>query len=352
MKLRFNFGTSAAVFPMDVLKKKLSSGISPEELKLMIAISENPGISFKKLISETKLDADECAVFISEWEKLGALVTDTEADKSPPLDLPEQVKQRKAKIKSEEHISNSAKNNDDSSGQSNSAKTKKLLSAADIPDYSTEELAKFLESRQELTTLVDSCQQIMGKIFNTSETAIIVGIADYLDVDFEYIKLLCAYCVQAGHRSMRYLEKTAISLYDSGITDYSLLEEKLKELSLLSSNEGMLRKIFGIENRSLTSQQKQYFSTWVGKMEFPIDVISHAYEIAVDSTGKPALPYINKILENWHTAGYRTIDDIKSAEEAYKLAKSNNTAQPGQAGSFNTNDFFEAALKRSYNKDA
>ena len=71
----------------------------------------------------------------------------------------------------------------------------------------------------------------------------------------------------------------------------------------------------------------------------PMDVISMAYEIAVARTKEPSVPYTNAILERWHKEGLKNLEEIEKAEA--QKAPTN--------GSFDTDDFFEAALKRSFN---
>lgn len=75
---------------------------------------------------------------------------------------------------------------------------------------------------------------------------------------------------------------------------------------------------------------------------FSRDIITKAYEITVTNTKEPSINYTNAILEKWYAAGYKTIADIEAAEE--KRSKSKNTAS-----SFSVDDFYEAALMRSYN---
>ena len=84
---------------------------------------------------------------------------------------------------------------------------------------------------------------------------------------------------------------------------------------------------------------------WVMTMRYEKDILRRAYEITVDNTGKPSLPYANAILENWYQAGLKSIEEIDAAMEDYKKAHE-STLDNG--GSFNTDDFFEAALRRSY----
>ena len=60
---------------------------------------------------------------------------------------------------------------------------------------------------------------------------------------------------------------------------------------------------------------------------------------------------MNKVLQNWHDAGYQTLDEVTKALERYKTEKE-QAAEIKSAGkrSFDTDEFFELALKRSYEK--
>ena len=48
----------------------------------------------------------------------------------------------------------------------------------------------------------------------------------------------------------------------------------------------------------------------------------------------------NKIIENWMSSGIKTVEEAKEAQEKYKSKQKTET--------FDADDFFEAALKRSY----
>jgi DNA replication protein DnaD len=59
----------------------------------------------------------------------------------------------------------------------------------------------------------------------------------------------------------------------------------------------------------------------------------------VNATGKASIPYASKILERWHSEGLKTPAEVESAEEKQSAQESEN---------FETNEFFAAALRRSY----
>lgn len=210
-----------------------------------------------------------------------------------------------------------------------------------LPTYSTTELAGLVQGNGELSALINACQQTFGKIFTTAEVAIIAGLSEHLSLDGEYILLLLSHCVRMEKRSLRYAEKTALSLYDEGITDAAALEERLRRIEMMADATGKIRAMFGMASRSLTTKEKKMIEGWVCVMQLPHEVIRLAYEATVDAIGKPSLAYANTILERWYAEGYRTTEDVTRAMDAYRREKQGGS-------SFDIDDFFQAALKNTY----
>jgi DnaD/phage-associated family protein len=214
-----------------------------------------------------------------------------------------------------------------------------------LPAYSTEELASVLERRAELRALIDECSHVFGKIFNTHEVSQLIGLADYLRLEDEYLLLLLAHCAKLGKKSLRYAVNLAIALFDDGVTDTAALQECLKARERREEAEGKLRAMFGLGSRALTSKEKKMFDAWTGVHGFSLDAVRIAYEKTVAATGKASVPYANSILERWAAAGLKTVEAINEAEAAYEKQ---SVATPKAGNSFDTDDFFEAALQRSF----
>lgn len=225
---------------------------------------------------------------------------------------------------------------------------KKKRPDASLPAYTTEELTQILERRAESTAIIDECERMLGKMFSTAETSKILGLIDYLELDGEYIIDLCAHCARIGKKSLRYVERVAFDLYDRGITEVEALDRHLRTVEMASQLEGRIRSMFGINpDRALTARERGFIDSWVGKFGYGMDEIGRAYELTVNAIGKESLPYANAILETWNTAGLRTIGDIDAYLTAQKAENAAASAVP-DGTSFNTDAFFEAALRRSY----
>ncbi len=220
--------------------------------------------------------------------------------------------------------------------------TTKVVAEKGLPSYSTEELSEVLSRRAELAQLVNDAQQAFGKVFNTHEIAIIAGLVDYLGLDEEYVLLLLTHCRNMEKKSLRYVEKMAITLHDEGVHNAQDLEARLHNIEIMASACGKVRALFGISSRALTTKEKTIIEKWICVMKYDEEMLRRAYEITVDSTTKPSIPYANSILERWHAEGYRTLADVDAALADYKRKKA------GNGSSFDVDEWFEAALKRTY----
>ena len=228
-----------------------------------------------------------------------------------------------------------------------------------LPHYTSVELADLLESRKEVSDYLNECQNIWGKIFNTHESNIMLGFADYLGLEWDYVLTLLAFCAREQDkrgmkRSLRYVETLAFAFYDEGVTDLPSLQEKLRRIEQAAEVEGSLRRMFGMGERALTPAEKKKFSTWLYEYKYDLDIITRAFEVTVDAKGSPSLKYMDAVLANWNRDGLRTLADIDAAEERFQSQKTDRSGKSSPAdgqSSFDTDDFFAAAVRRSFGED-
>lgn len=227
---------------------------------------------------------------------------------------------------------------------SKSAKGDKYLQTSELPTYTQSEAADIIEKNSELCGIIDICQNIVGKIFTPSEAQIVVRLYDHLRLDGEYIATLFAYCKDNGKKSLRYIEKTAIGLYDDGIDTIQELNEHIKRLERHDEIVSKIKNLIGAASRQLTAREKKFVEQWIGAWRFDIDVITRAYEVTVDNIGEIKLPYMNRVLENWYNSGLTTLEAVEESLEVYKKSKAE--AEKTESG-FETDEYFEAALARA-----
>ena len=321
MKLTFEYGRRAVLLPAAALAHLDKA--TKKDIRVLLELAADPQAALDlaaasaALAARTGISAAEIENSLAFWRGAGVVVAeDEEADAGAPA--PTAARETPA------------------------VPTLPDLPDKGLPDYSREELSGILERRRGLARLIDDCQRAFGKIFNQNEISIIVGLSDFLGLSDEYILLLLTHCRNTDKRSLRYAEKMAIALYDEGIHDARDLEERLHRIEMMAEITGRIRTIFGITSRALTTKEKAALERWVCEMHFDEAMLTRAYEITVDSIGKASVAYADKILERWYADGYRTVEDVDKAIAEYQRKKA------GNGSSFNVDEFFEAALRRTY----
>jgi DnaD/phage-associated family protein len=215
--------------------------------------------------------------------------------------------------------------------------------------YTGKEIEKLIDGDKDLKWLIEECSHALGKMLGTSEINKILTMTDYLRFDHEFILMLFMYCVKnKGKVSLEYISKFAYTLFDKEINTVGKLDEYIKSREDAETAIGQLIKLFGVGTRELSETERKAFEKWCVEWKFGCEIIEMAYDIGVANTGgKNLIKYMNGILKNWHEKGITSPEQITDANEAYKREK---TAAAKSGGSFDTDEFFDLAIKRSQEK--
>lgn len=209
-------------------------------------------------------------------------------------------------------------------------------------ELSADDIERIMTSSPERRSLLNECQQTIGHMFNNTEAAIVLGMRENLGVDDEYILLLTSFCVKRGKATVKYVEKTALSLYEKDIDTTEALEDYLSWLEASESIEGRLRTLFGTGQRSFTKKERGYLERWEREYGYGYEMIEAAYNVTVDAIGKLSMPYMDRVIGSWHEKGYKTPDDVSAGEGKRKQSDAGANGN----GSFDTDDFFRLAVAR------
>ena len=121
---------------------------------------------------------------------------------------------------------------------------------------------------------------------------------------------------------------------------------------------GILRRLLGLSNRMLTDGEISAFTKWRSEFGFRYEIIYYAYQITLENRREYSLPYMDAILSKWHAQSLTTMEAIKAYEKGFQekreQARSKSRAPlnaPAENSSFDTGDFFLAAVKRSFGED-
>lgn len=320
MKLTFNYGQQVVVLPLQPLLARAEQA-TKRDLKLLLVLAadarvrEDYDAEADRIAAEAGVTRSQLDQALRFWQGTGVIdVTGEEEIEAAPA----------AETKAD-------------------APKKPLARAEALPDYTSDQLSQLLETRTEARSLIDAAQQTCGRMFTTMEVSVVLGMLDALGLEEEYILTLLAWCTQHGKKSIRYAEKMALSLCDEEeIRDAEALNRYLREREAKEGAISRLRTMFGADARSLTQKEKNAITRWLDSFGYGEEIIARAYEMTVNAIAKPSIPYADSILTRWHSEGITTIEDIDADTRARSEAKG------GTPSSFDTDEYFEDALKRSY----
>lgn len=208
------------------------------------------------------------------------------------------------------------------------------------------ELCRVAKENADFSDLLHAAQQTAGWIFNESEICIVASLYASLHLPGEFILNLIGYYVCKKEMPLRYVEKVAYDLCDKGITTTAALEEWLRRREESETHEGIVRRLFGLGQRTLTEKERAAVDSWFGLLGYGEDMVRAAYEKTVNTIGKASIAYAASILRAWHEAGYKTPADVEAAKGAKRAKPAAKSGKQPQ--SFDTEDFFEKAIRRSY----
>lgn len=348
--IKFDFEKGAATFPAAAAER--ISRASDTALRLLIILAaekdcrEDYEGRAEYMANKLKCNRKELDMALSFWCGAGvmdlSLSSDDTKDEKFYDKATDAINVKTTSIVKEKDESAETVNSEKPGDGVTGKKSAKLMRAAGVPEYTSEELADMLENDMGALGFVDEAQRRIGRMLNPREVSILVGLRGYLELEDEYIFVLLDYCERIGKTSIRYVETVAFGMYDDGITDASALAASLVEREAYSELEGKFKTMIGARSRRLTSKESRFLNRWSIEMKYDFIMIELAYEITVDAIHEYSPAYMNTILERWYAAAITTPEQVESEREKRK------TADYGNGSSFDTNDFFEAALKRSY----
>lgn len=320
IQIKLNFGTDILTLPASVIALIDKAKKFDIKVLLLLASSEKYRDSkyVSKIASELGCEESDVETSVAFWNGAGLLNVLNLGEVKPTVP-------KKEKTNEEPTVT-----------------VAKRAKVTELPQYTSAELNALLKKHKNIISLIDECQNILGKIFTASEIKVLMGLVDYLGLDNDYILVLMHHSARKDLKSMRYIEKMAVSCLDEGYTEASVLQEALYAKEEVMDLENQIRNVFGMGSRKFTSKEKKQVDTWISNYKFTLEIIEKAYEITIGATNKPSIHYANAILEKWYAEGVRTIEDVENL-----LAK-RDEEKAVEGSSFNVDDFFDAALKRSY----
>lgn len=192
-------------------------------------------------------------------------------------------------------------------------------SSSQIPakkEYSKAQIETFC-GQEELIQLFYIVQKYLGRSLTGQDTNTILYLYDTLKFPADLIEYLFEYCVSRNHKSIRYIEKTAIAWAENGISNV----KAAKMMSAIYTDDCyQVMSAFGINHRKPTKTEQDYVSRWTLSYGFDIRIVVMACQKTMDQLHQPNFEYTDAILKNWKSSGVSSAEDIKKLDEAFELS--------------------------------
>lgn len=147
-----------------------------------------------------------------------------------------------------------------------------------------------------------------------------------LGMDHEVVLLACRQSVRKKHHTYEDLDRLLVNWAKNGLTDTKAIQQHLEQRKRMD-NEILAVLSRAGENRGVTPTDRKLYLKWTETLNIPFELILQGAEYSVMAQNK--LPFLNKILENWHSGGITTLSEAKADHARRKQAVDliENTAQ-------------------------
>ena len=188
-------------------------------------------------------------------------------------------------------------------------------------NYSGSEIASIMNGSQDIRELFKIAEGILGTLKNGQMNSII-WMYDHLGLKKEVIIILLTHCASIEKTNTAYIEKIAADWSANDINTMSAAQEEIERLSASRDYIIGIMKAFEMTRRP-TAKQSEFIQQWKNA-GFDLELIHYAYEKTLEQINKLSFDYINKILISWNDSGFRTVQDVKSAENEFRKKKKKN----------------------------
>jgi DnaD/phage-associated family protein len=315
MSFTINLGVWNSVFavPCSVVDNNIKLAGSVQ-LKVLLWVLRHAGepVEAENIANALGIDCADVKDAMLYWQETGVIVS--RGDVITPSPIPEETKPAERDVPFQPEAAKAVDVPEE--------RPKRVLSRPQKPDSAF--VAKRMEESEEIACLMQTAQEILGRLISSGDSATLLMIHDDFGLPSDVIIMLMQYAVSIGKANMRYIEKVAINWADDGITTHEKAEERLRLLSEEQKAWRVVEQAIGIAHRTPSKREEEFAPIWVNQWKFSPEMIREAYDRTIDGAGKYQTAYMNSILERWYKAG------IKTPKQAAEERMERTAATPGK----------------------
>ena len=196
--------------------------------------------------------------------------------------------------------------------------------------------------------MLEDIEKLLGRPLSPKEMSMYVSWLKDYNFPPELILLLIQYCASKGKIDYRYIEKIAISWYDTKINTIEDAQTFIKKHEDKWVNIRKILNYLGIKDAEIMKPQEDMLDKWINTFKFKPEIIFKACDICFERINKADFKYIDAILSSWFKENIKTLEDIATRDLKKTVYKKSNTNAPqGKAA----NGVFNSYEQRSYDFD-
>ena len=134
-------------------------------------------------------------------------------------------------------------------------------------------------------------------------------------MDHEVILLACRQAVRKKSRTnINQVDEILTTWKERGFVKTQDIKNYLREKKILIDQIKAVLDRAG-DNREVTASDQKLFIKWIKEWNMPYELVLLAAEYSTMAENK--LPFINKILSNWHNMGIKTVKEAKADHDRH-----------------------------------
>lgn len=268
------------------------------------------------------------------WVECGVLLAD---DCAAPLPAP-------PRVESSESVKEKSKKEPARAYEQEKTKT---LESIPVTAPTSEQIADRACESSEIRFLFNEAQQKLGRTIGHAGQCTLLMMHDQYGLPVEVILMILEYAVTTGKIAFSYISALG---KDWGERDIDTIEKADLMITRLRTGNRLWAEFArgaGIDNSKPTAKQLTYITRWANEFGFTTEMILLAHDEMAEHCRSLSLPYMDKVLANWHANGVKTPEDMEKAKQertASRSTRKGKRADPSGEASYDLNEFERGAL--------
>lgn len=193
-----------------------------------------------------------------------------------------------------------------------------------LPEYGRGEIAAAMEREPVFQDLCRELEGMLGRVFTDNDLRCVYTMYDHLGLPAEVIMELTGWAIRRERRQknnpaacprMPQVQREAFRWKRLGVDTMERAQDYLRRQEAVDGREWAVLSAVGVaERRPAVEKEREFIAAWV-EMGLSDELIRMAYERTVYQKKAMSWPYMNKILQSWHQAGWKTPAQVEAGDK-------------------------------------